>query len=139
MSAPKSRKFALEYQRSQVQTARPTQLVVMLYDGAIRFLNVAREELGSGDLEARHKNLLRAQRVIGELISSLNSEKGGEVAANLQRVYTFMLQQLVEANLHDKVEPIDHVIDLLRDLRRSWQEVDNKMSPVTSAVKKHAA
>jgi flagellar protein FliS len=116
--------LAHEYRRTQVETAPPTQLVVMLYDGAIRFLSLAREKMAARDLEARHTNLLKAQRIITELMSSLDREKGGEVAANLHRLYAFMLRQLVEANLRDRPQPIEDVLGMLRELRESWAEVD---------------
>jgi len=114
---------AAKYRQAQVETATPAQLLVMLYDGAIRFLSIAREKMESRDLESRHTNLIKAQKIIAELLSSLDMKRGGEVAANLQRVYTFMLQQLVEANINDKVAPIDEVLGMLRELRESWADV----------------
>jgi flagellar protein FliS len=124
MAIAASYRFAREYQRSQVETSSPVRLVVMLYDGAIRFLSHARERMAEGKLEERHSNLIKAQNIIAELLSSLDIEQGGDVALNLKRVYTFMLQQLVEANLYDKMQPIDDVIRLLRELRESWIEID---------------
>jgi len=125
MSAGSSQ-FAQAYQRAQAETASPIQLVIMLYDGAIRFLSLAREKMDARDLEARHTYLLKAQRVIAELLSSLDREKGGEVAENLGRLYYFMLQELVEANLKDQPQPIDTVIGMLRELRSSWAEVEKQ-------------
>jgi flagellar secretion chaperone FliS len=127
MAPTASQQYAREYMRTQTETSSPTKLVVMLYDGAVRFLSLARDKMASGDLEARHTYLVKAQRILGELLSALDFEKGGEVAKNLQRIYTYMLQQLVDANLNDRVEPIDEVIRLLRDLRESWAEVDKAM------------
>jgi flagellar secretion chaperone FliS len=124
MALTASQQFAREYMRTQAETSSPTKLVVMLYDGAVRFLSLARDKMAHGDVEARHNYLVKSQRIIGELLSALDFEKGGEIAKNLQRIYTYMLQQLIEANLHDRVEPIDEVIRLLRDLRGSWAEVD---------------
>ena len=115
---------AAKYRQTQVDTASPTQLVVMLYDGAIRFLSLARQKMGPGDLVARNTLLLKAQNIITHLISSLDIERGGDVAVNLQRLYTFMLLRIVEANVHDRTAPIDEVVGLLRELRESWVEVD---------------
>jgi flagellar protein FliS len=125
MSAASSQ-FTQAYQRARAETANPVQLVLMLYDGAIRFLSVAREKMTTEELEARHTNLLKAQRIIAELLASLDKENGGEVAANLSRLYTFMLQELVEANLHDRSEPIETVIGMLRELRGAWAEVESQ-------------
>ena len=91
-----------QYQRSQVETASPTRLVIMLYEGAIRFCQLALDAMAAKDLPVQHENLLKAQRIIAELLGSLNREKGSEVADNLARLYTHMLEQLVVANLHDQ-------------------------------------
>jgi flagellar protein FliS len=120
MAVAASYQNAARYRQSQVETASPAQLVVMLYDGAIRFLTVAREKMVSGEIEIRHANLIKAQNIVAELLSSLNHREGGEIAENLQRVYTYMHAQLVEANLNDKPEPIDNVLALMSDLRESW-------------------
>jgi flagellar secretion chaperone FliS len=113
-----------DYVRSQVETASQTQLVLMLYDGAIRFLSVGRERMIARQIEEQNHYLIKAQRIIVELLSSLNHTQGGDVAANLHRVYTYMLQRVVEANLHDQPDAITEVVELLRDLRTSWEEVD---------------
>lgn len=119
-----NQQFAAKYRQSQAQTASPTQLVVMLYDGAVRFLSLAREKMATGELEQRHIYLLKAQRILGELLASLDREKGGEVAENLSRIYLYMIQQLMEANMQDKAEPVNEVIELLLELRESWAQVD---------------
>src|SRR5437870_2747704 len=130
MALSASYQQASRYRQTQAETASPIQLVVMLYDGAIRFLSVAREKMDLGDLEVRHNHILKAQRILGELLSTLDTKQGGEVAANLQRLYTYMIEQLVEANLNDKKEPIDLVIRMLRELRESWVELDKQTLPV---------
>ena len=117
-------RHARQYQRTQAETARPTQLVVMLYDGAIRFLVLSLEGMKQKNLDVRHANLVKAQNIIMELMSSLNREQGGEISVNLHRIYQFMLEQLVEANIYDREQPISTVLQMLRDLRESWVEVD---------------
>jgi flagellar protein FliS len=114
---------AARYRHAQVETASPAQLLVMLYDGAIRFLNVALEKMASGEIEPRHTNLIKAQKIITELLGSLNMKDGGEVSANLQRLYTYMLQKLVEANMRDQPKPIEEVVGMLRELRESWATI----------------
>jgi flagellar protein FliS len=114
----------LQYQRTQVETASPTRLVIMLYEGAMRFCQLASDAMAVQDLLTQHENLIRAQRIVAELLGSLNREKGGEVAENLARLYTHMLEQLVVANLHDQPEPIQKVQSMLRDLWTSWIEVE---------------
>jgi flagellar protein FliS len=123
MAVATSYQHAARYRQSQVETATPAQLLVMLYDGAIRFLTIAREKMATGEIEPRHTNLLKTQNILAELLSSLNLREGGEVAINLQRVYTYMLQQLVEANLQDNPKPIEEVLGMFCDLRDSWAVV----------------
>jgi flagellar protein FliS len=108
--------------------------VVLLYDGAIRFCSLALEAMQAKQLEAQHINLIKAQRIVGELMGSLNREAGGEVAANLFRVYTHMLEQLVQANLHDQTEPIEAVLTMLRELRETWAEVDRVTAQTGGAL-----
>jgi flagellar protein FliS len=115
-----------DYIRSQVETASQTQLILMLYDGAIRFLTLGRERMLSHQFEEKNRFLVKGQRVISELLSMLDHTNGGEIATNLQRVYGYMLQRVVHANLTDEPEPIAEVIDLLRDLRTSWEVLDRK-------------
>ena len=113
-----------QYQKSQVETASPTRLIIMLYEGAIRFCQIALDAMAVPDLLIQHENLLKAQRIVAELLGSLNREKGGEVAENLARLYTHMLEQLVVANLHDEPEAVKLVQSMLRDLWASWVEVE---------------
>lgn len=112
------------YQQAQIETASPTRLVVLLYDGAIRFCSRALEAMQTKDLVAQNTNLIKAQKIVGELMASLNKETGGEVAENLTRVYIYLLEQLVDANLHDRAESAERALILLRELRESWAEVD---------------
>lgn len=117
-----------QYQRAQVESASPTRLVVLLYEGAIRFCGLARDAMERRDLEAQNTNLIRAQRIVSELLSSLNRPAGGEVAVNLANIYTHIFEHLVRANLYDKREFIDHAIALLTELRASWIEIDRMAS-----------
>ncbi len=120
-----STKVANAYQRTQVTNASPAQLVVLLYDGAVRSLEGAREMMRTGQIEARHKSILKAQRIVSELMATLNMEQGGEVAANLQRLYAYMLAKLVDANLKDSQTDLEEVIGHLTELRDSWRVIAN--------------
>ena len=111
---------AREYLRTQIQTASREQLVLMLYDGAIRFCDQAREKVEGGDIEASHRLFLRAQNVVLELLYALDREAGGEVAANLAGLYTYMYNQLVEANVYRDTERVGRVVSILRSLREAW-------------------
>jgi flagellar protein FliS len=110
-----------QYQRNQTETASPGELIVLLYGGAIRFLTVARQRLDAGDLEGSHRNLLRAQEIILELMISVDVSVG-PVAQSLFDLYEFMHRRLVEANVKKDGQRIDDVVGLLRELLPSWEQ-----------------
>lgn len=111
------------YLQTAVETAHPARLVVMLYDGAIRFLGQAREAMEQRNYEQQNYYLQKAQRILAELIASLNFTQGGEVAENLFRIYTYLYNQLVQANIEDDSTKVQHVIALLSELREAWDAV----------------
>jgi len=113
-----------QYQRTQVETASPTRLVILLYDGAVRFCHLAQDAMRKGDLESQNTNLIKAQRIVSELLSSLNRDAGGEIASNLARIYAHLLEELVKANLYDQPEILDHAISMLNQMRASWVEIE---------------
>jgi flagellar protein FliS len=113
-----------QYRKAQIETATPAQLILMLYDGAIRFCALGKEAMLVRRLEEQNTHLIRAQRILGELMGSLDRELGGELAGNLFSLYLFMYQELVMANLHGKPEPVDRVVSQLTELRDSWQEAE---------------
>ncbi len=129
-----NRRAQEEYRRVQIETASPTRLVVMLYDGAIRFCTLGLEAMREHNFEAQNTYLIRVQKIIGEFMSALNQKEGGDVAENLARVYAFMLEQLVSANLYDRPKPVETVLTMLRDLREGWVAIDSGSAQTTLAV-----
>ncbi|MCS7208874.1 MAG: flagellar export chaperone FliS [Fimbriimonadales bacterium] len=129
------------YLETAVETASPARLIVMLYDGAIRFINEASQAMRQRDYETQNTKLQRAQKILAELISSLDFEKGGEIAENLLRLYTYMYNQLVEANISDRSELLEHVVCLLSELREAWDaiatEAEAQVSMPTAKVSLH--
>jgi flagellar protein FliS len=111
------------YLEMAVETASPARLIVMLYDGAIRFINEAAHAMQQRDYETQNAKLQRAQKILAELISSLDFDKGGEIAENLFRLYTYMYNQLVEANINDNLDRLQHVVHLLSELREAWDAI----------------
>lgn len=122
------------YQRTQVDTASPARLVVMLYDGAIRFLRQGQIAMQQGNREKQNHYLVRAQRVITELASSLDMEAGAEIAANLMALYRFMHEQLVLANLQDDVDKVQKVREMLESLREAWAQVEIAVRESSGAI-----
>jgi flagellar secretion chaperone FliS len=117
-------RFVQEYQKNAVNGASPLQLVIMLYDGALRFMEAGKHAMGNRELEKQNQSLQRAQKVVMELMSCLDMEKGGEVAANLFALYSFVLNELVSANVEDSAEPIDRSMRIMSQLRESWVQLE---------------
>lgn len=118
-----------QYQEVHVSTASPMELVMMLYDEAIRSLDKAEEAFGIQDpsrFEKIGNHLLHAQDVITELAISLDMEKGGEISQYLQRLYDFMVHHLSQADVRKEVKGIREVRKMLADLRDAWGEVAKK-------------
>ncbi|HEU5081147.1 MAG TPA: flagellar export chaperone FliS [Opitutaceae bacterium] len=119
--------YARAYQSQSVLTASPGQLVLMLYDGALRFMDHARDALESSEetpkrIERINTNLIKAQDILAELQASLNFE-AGDYAKNLDRLYDYYQRRLFEANLKKKVAPVIEVQGLVRQLRDGWAEM----------------
>jgi flagellar protein FliS len=109
------------YARSSVLTASPGQLVVMLYDGAIRFLRQSAEHMRAGNREAARERMRRAEAVIDELNWSLDMNYG-EVAQRLRAIYLFSKRRLIRANLDSDPAPIDGVVRMLAELREAFAQ-----------------
>ncbi len=111
------------YRESSVLTASPEQLVVMLYDGALRFLRQSQAAYGEGAWQHGSDRMQRAEAIVDELLATLDMEAGGEVAQRLQAIYVFCKKHLIEARLERSSEKIGAVIKLLSDLRDAWAQI----------------
>ena len=111
------------YQETAVSTQSKGRLVVMLYEGAIKFLKRAIEEIEAKNPEAKGKYISKAIDIIFELNTVLDTEAGGEVAANLRRLYLFMGRHLTEANTKQDIGRIEEVIKLLEELNQGWKAI----------------
>jgi flagellar protein FliS len=108
-----------------VITADPRRLVLMCYEGAIRNLKIAKAKYVSRDYEEKARALIKAQDFICALNSSLDFEKGGEIASNLQALYNYMMHHLTEADLKRDLKAMDHIIWMLVELKSAWEEILN--------------
>jgi len=106
-----------------VNSARPVELVVMLYDGAIESVRRAVLLLQAGDVPGKAREITRATNIVSELRSVLDVQRGGEVAANLAALYDYLRGQLLQANLKNSAEKLEEVAELLNSLRSSWAEL----------------
>jgi flagellar protein FliS len=111
------------YRQTSVQSSSPLELVVLLYDGALRHLVAAREAIERQDLIARREALSKALAIVTELQSTLNLEEGGPVAQQLDALYTYMTGRLVDATARKDVKALPEVENLLRSLRDAWAQI----------------
>jgi flagellar protein FliS len=114
---------ATAYKEQSILTATPGQLVVMLYDGCLRFLHQAAYAMREDDMSVAGNRLSRAEAIIDELLTTLDLEQGGVIASRLQGIYVFCTKQLLEARTNRDPELIETVSGLLAELRDSWAQV----------------
>ena len=112
-----------QYRATKVQTAGSVDLVVMLYQGAVKFVRLAIEAMDRDDSKAAHTSLVRAQDIIVELHGSLNHEDGGQISKQLASVYDYCFRRLVTANVKKDPAAAREVVGILRDLGTAWQEI----------------
>lgn len=120
-----------QYQEMQVRTT-PGRLVVMLYDGALRFLHLGLDALGRGDREAQSLNLGKAQNILFELMNTLD-KRAGILANQLDALYRYCLKQVLIANAEDRSGPVEEVIRLLGPLRDAWEQAERKVQEEAAA------
>ena len=111
------------YRQNSVLTASPAQLVVMLYDGANRFLLQTAAAMREGRPGVAGERLRRAEAIINELLITLNMDAGGEVAVRLQQLYVFFKHRLGEARREQDADKVDEVAGMMRELRGSWAQL----------------
>lgn len=115
---------AYEYRKSAVTGASPIHIVVLLYEGALRHMEAGRHALAHQDYPRQNEHLQASQKIIMELMSCLDMEKGGEIAVNLLKIYEYALGELVRANIEDDAGAVSQCIRIFSDLRESWVKLD---------------
>ncbi len=113
-----------QYNNSKILTASPAELTLMLYEGAIKFCNIAIMGIEQKDIEKAHVNIVKVQRIIDEFRSTLDRKY--PVAEDFDRVYVYILQRLFEANVKKDKEILEEVLVHLRSMRDTWKEVMQK-------------
>lgn len=145
MSATASKYDA--YTRVDIETASQGKLIVMLFNGAIKRAEEAKRQLEKGKREGVHNNLIRAQEIVGELRAALNLS-AGPVAKNLDRIYEYFQHLLIQANIKKQIEPIEECVQMMTDMRDTWQELFAGLakqdapaapSPVQSSINSHGS
>lgn len=122
-----------QYLQTQVRSRTPLELVVMLYDAAQQACTTACDAMARKDIPARRTALSKALAIIAELQGTLDMDGGGDIAAELDRLYTWMTSQLVKATVEQSAKPIQDVRKILGILRGAWQQIAAKPAPESAA------
>ena len=125
--------YARLYQQTQVMTSSSIQIVVLLYDGAIQSIELARTGIESNNLKEKSRCLGKAISIVGELDSVLDFERGGEIATPLHRLYEYILAELAAANARNETRYLKGPLRCLTTLREGWQEVAVRQQPAVGA------
>jgi flagellar protein FliS len=112
---------ANQYKQTSIKTANRGQILIMLYESAIRNVKKASECIDRNDISGKGMAIVKAHDIVNELNNTLDFETGGEIAKNLERLYMFMSEQLIKANLENKKEPLQQVQKLMETLLEGWR------------------
>jgi flagellar protein FliS len=117
------------YQKTQVMTAKPENVLLLLYEGAIRFTKLAGQRMREKNVAEKGKNISKALAIISELMNTLDHEKGGQLSADLENLYMFMMDKLIDANIRNAPEECEVVEKLLSTLYTAWKDVVQNPRP----------
>lgn len=110
------------YKNNSVNFASKEQLLLMLVEGAVKFAKIARQAIIDNDIKKAHENIIKAENIYYELMTSLDVNAGGEWAVSLMKVYDFIVNRLVDANIKKDVNILNEVIPLMEDIKDTWEE-----------------
>jgi len=114
---------AEQYKKTQINTANPGKLLLMLYQGSLKFAKLAVQNIEANNIEESHKNIIKVQYIILELKRTLDKEKGGQLADRLEGLYDFIYQELLQANLKKDTKHLKNIIPLLEELHSAYKEI----------------
>ena len=121
------------YRKTNVLSADPEKLVLMCYEGAIDNLKIAKQKYNQKDYEGKGKALNKAMGIIDELLCSLDFEKGGLIARNLESLYNYMTRKIIQGDTGQDLGAFDEVIGILTELLSAWEEMFSKKVKVTQS------
>ena len=130
-----ARQAASAYRQTEAQSRTPLELVVMLYDGALRFVAQARSAIERNDIRARREAISRALAILSELQGTLDMAKGGEIAASLDNLYVYINGRLLDGAAKQDVRPIDEAMRVLTTLREAWAEIAHPAATASQAAR----
>lgn len=118
---------ANSYLRTKVMTATPEQLQMMLYDGALRFCEQARQAMEKKEWEQSYNHITRVQRILVEMLSSLKHDVSPDLCGKLSALYNYAYRKLIEANLQREFGPLDEAVKVLKFQRETWALLMDKL------------
>ena len=124
-----------QYKNTQIQTATPGQLILLLYEGGIKFCKLAKVSIEENNIMNANNYIIKAQDIVSELMNSLDMKSGIEIANNLYSLYDYMLTKLIDANLKKNIDDLEEVQKLLEELRDSWKIAVKNTGGVKGPVK----
>ena len=110
-----------QYNNNKIMTASPVELTLMLYEGAIKFCNIAESAIEQNDVQKAHNNIIKVQRIVDYLRQTLDMKY--EVAQDYERIYLYLAQRLIEANIKKDKSILEEVNTHLHSVRDTWKEV----------------
>ena len=112
-----------QYHRNAISTSSQGRLIIMMYEGAIKFTTMSIQSIDKGDIAGQGKYISKTHDIISELSLALDMKKGGEVAVRLESLYQYMLNQLTIANIKSDRKTLENIIKILSPLNKAWDEV----------------
>lgn len=115
------------YKKTSVEAASPGRLLLMLYDGAVKDIDMSKKAIENNDMKTAHEQIVKAQNIVLELISTLNMDY--EISKSLFSLYEYLHYQLVQANIKKDISMLDEVRSFLLELKETWEEAIKKAAP----------
>jgi len=112
-----------QYGRTSIETAGKLDLIIMCYEKTIQLLRQAKDHFDGNDIEKKARKMQKALDIINELQSCLNIEKGGQIAMNLDAIYTYITQRLLQGDINKDLSVFDECVNLLSELKEAWSEI----------------
>ena len=112
------------YQQMHISGLNQKELIVLLYSGALRYIEEGKELMSKNDVPQIHDRLNRARNIFIHLLSTLDMEAGGEIADRLSALYAYFIEKITMANATKKAEELDEIVPLIQDIKESWEKID---------------
>jgi flagellar protein FliS len=123
------------YQQMHISGLNQKELIVMLYSGALRFIEQGKELIGKKDVPGTHEKLSRARNIFIHLLGTLNMEEGGQLAQKLSSLYAYFIEKITMANVTKNIGDLDDIIPLIQDIGSAWEKIEIDNSVIESSNK----